>query len=301
MRLNWSSFRLVVAAIALVGSSRALAQETSSPPTGITVSAEGEASVKPNKLEIEVKTSVSAELTGDAVVKYRDALKRAKDTVEKLKIDNLHVVDQGVVVTSNGVGGGNTQVAIAPGAFMAVGANGNTSVKQEVGITKSWKLTVSGIDKLSEEEVIALVAKLLDVVKDAGLATGSSNTNGENGPDGQPLASPLVMFVADDVAGAHKHATEQAFQRAKEKAQAIAELTGGQLGPAASVEESTPLSTGNEEAAAMGMLQAIYSGGSLGGHDSSVKSAMLSELPLRIALRIRFALQPNTPSNGATK
>ncbi len=291
MKLNLPIAGLIAMAPFWVHS--ASAQETSSPPTGITVSAEGEAIVKPNKLEIEVKTSVSAELTGDAVVKYRDALHRAKDTVEKLKIDNLHVVDQGVVVTSTGVGGGNGQVAVAPGAFMAVAANSNTSIKQEVGISKSWKLAVTGIDKLSEEEVIALVAKLLDV--------GSSNTNGETGPDGQPLASPLVLFIADDVAAAHKKATEQAFQRAKEKAQGIAELTGSQLGPAAAVEETTTLSTSNDESAAIGMLTAIYSGGSVGGNDASLKSAMLSDLPLRITLRIRFALQPNTQSNGAAK
>jgi uncharacterized protein len=303
MKWNGLSLGLLAAALALLGNSRARAQEGSSPANGITVSAEGETKVKPNKLEIVVKTSVSAELTGDAVVKYWDALKRAKEAIDKLKLDNLQVLDQGVNIAGSGAGAmpnGVYQVA-TPAGIVTQGGSGGP--KQEVALSKSLQLAISGIDKLSEEEVIGLVAKLLDAVKDAGLATNSVNTNGETGPDGQPLASPLVVFVADDVSAARKHATEQAFQRAKEKAQQIAELSGGVLGPASAVEETAAISANNDDSAAMGMLAAIYSGGTLTGNDVSVKSSLLAELPVRVSLRVRFALQPNNPStsNGATK
>ncbi|HZZ28826.1 MAG TPA: SIMPL domain-containing protein [Pirellulales bacterium] len=300
--MKWSLWTFAVLGIFLLFNSTHLAwaQEVNSPANSITVSGSGETMVKPNKLEIEIKTSVSAELTGDAVVKYRDALHRAKETVEKLKIENLRVVDQGVAVTSAGVGAGSTPTAVPVGAFIAQGGSGN-NIKQEVGISKSWKLTVSGIDKLPEEEVIALVAKFLDVIKDAGLAAGSSNPTGETGPDGQPLASPLVTFVADDVTSAHRKAVEQAFQHAKEKAQQVAELTGGHLGAATTVDETTPLaSNNNDESAALGMLSAIYSGGTVGGDDASLKSTMLSELPLRVSLRVRFALIPSNSQTNTT-
>ena len=76
---------------------------------GITVTATGEATVKPNRLEIEIKSGASAELTGDAVVKYRDNLRRAKEAFEKLKIENLQVEDRGMNV-ANTAAGGNNQV-----------------------------------------------------------------------------------------------------------------------------------------------------------------------------------------------
>ncbi|HTQ40354.1 MAG TPA: SIMPL domain-containing protein [Pirellulales bacterium] len=299
--MKWMLPILAAIATAGCGGAFAAAQELGSPTNGITVSASGETKVKPNKLEIEVKTSVSAELTGDAVVKYRDALKRAKQAIENLKLDNLQVLDEGVNIASNAPApNGGYQMATPVGVITQ---GGSTGPKPEIALSKSLRLTISGIDKLSEEEVIALVAKLLDAVKDAGLATISLNTNGETGPDGQPLASPLVIFTAEDVSAAHQKATEQAFHHAQEKAQQIAQLSGGMLGPASAVEETAALSANNDDSAAMGMLAAIYSGGTLTGNDVSVKSSMLAELPVRVSLRVRFSLQPNTTSisTGATK
>jgi uncharacterized protein len=292
---------ILAALAAWSGSQFVAAQDFSSPASGITVSATGEANVKPNKMEIEIKTSVSAELTGDAVVKYRDAISRAKDIVGKLKIDNLRVIDEGVVVSSSGVGASNGggQMVVNGGFAVAQNGNAGNTIKQEVGISKSWKLAISGIDKLSEEEVIALTAKLLDAVKDAGLAVFSPNNNGENEPDGQPLPSAVVLFVADNIAIARKQATAQAFQHAQEKAQHIAELTGGQLGSANAVEESSDTDTNDTVNAAPGNLP-ISSDNSA---EPRASAFALAELPVRVNLRVRFALQPNTTptSNGTAK
>ena len=50
--------------------------------------------------------------------------------------------------------------------------------------------------------------------------------------------------------------------------------------------------TNNEEAAALGMLSAIYSGGAVGADETVLKSVMLVEMPVRVNLRVRFALTP---------
>ncbi|HEY2881839.1 MAG TPA: SIMPL domain-containing protein, partial [Pirellulales bacterium] len=132
--------------------------------------------------------------------------------------------------------------------------------------------------------------KLLDGIRDAGLTTGPDPNNPNAQAEGQ-LANAVVMFVADNLEQARKQATAAAFQNAKEKAQRIAELAEGKLGAAAAVEESPSLNAMNDEAAALGMLTAIYAGGSVGAENPSLKSAILVELPVRVNLRVRFNLQ----------
>jgi len=103
-----------------------LAQET-----GITVMGTGEATVKPNRLEIDLKASSTAELTSDAVVKYRDSLRRAKDAFDKLKLEKLEIGDRGLNVTSSN-----------PGQNPNQWVNGNpvqNNAKAEVGISKSLR------------------------------------------------------------------------------------------------------------------------------------------------------------------
>src|SRR4051794_6483667 len=101
--------------------------------TGITVTGSGEAKAKPNRLEIDMKASSSAELTSDAVIKYRDSLRRAKDAFEKLKIEHLEIGDQGLNVT-NSMPGGNQQ--------QWMNGNGNPQPgKAEVGISKALRLS----------------------------------------------------------------------------------------------------------------------------------------------------------------
>jgi uncharacterized protein len=276
-----------VQAVMLLSVGTAAAQ-VGSPAEGITVAATGEAMVKPNKLELEVNTSVSAELTADAVVKYRDALKRTKETIDKLKIENLELSEHGVSVASTM--GGTTNVSyVMQGRVITAAQSGESSLKPEVSISKSLRLSVKGIDKLSEEQVIALVAKLLDGVKDAGLGARPETNNLS---EGQPNAGAVIMFIADDLAAARKKATEQAFSRAKEKAQRIAELAGGHLGAATAVDE-VPAGSG-EDAANETVPTPMYVPGSNSTNGDGIRlaSPTLADIPVRVGLQVRFKLQP---------
>ena len=66
--------------------------------SGITVSGSGKASAKPTSVEIPCIVSGDAELTADAIVKYRDARKRAVDAIQGLKIAGLTVESKGYSV-----------------------------------------------------------------------------------------------------------------------------------------------------------------------------------------------------------
>ena len=250
---------------------------------GITVSSIGEAKIKPNRLEIEIKAGAAAELTGDAVVKYRDALKRTKESFDKLKIDKLELVDRGTNVASSAAGE-NQNGPMRPGMQQ-------TGVKPEVNITKSLRLSVSGIDKLSEEELVGLVAKLLDAAKDAGVSVGSDgNSSLIARMNGMSMPSEMVTFVADDPSAARKQASEDAFKQAKEKAQRLAAMAGTQLGGVLSMEESTATS-GREESLQERFIETIYGGGQKAPEDPRLTSPTLVEMPVRVNLRVRFALE----------
>jgi uncharacterized protein YggE len=237
---------------------------------GITVTASGDAKVKPNRLEIEIRASGSAELSADAVVKYRDALKHAKEAFAKLKIDNLTIEEQGVIVSANANAAEESDmpVPVQPGA----------RAKQEVGVWKTLRLKMTGLEKLSEEEVVAVAGRLLDVAKDAGLMTGSSpNNQAMVRVNGMIVPNPMVAFVADNSQAAEEKATEAAFQQAKSKAQRLANLAGAQLGRVLSIDENTTV---------------MASEGSYEAQPDRMVSYAFSEVPIRVNLRVRFAIQP---------
>ena len=56
---------------------------------GIAVYGTGELTARPNMVEIDLHVSGKAELTGDALVKYRDAKKRLLEALDKLKLPGL--------------------------------------------------------------------------------------------------------------------------------------------------------------------------------------------------------------------
>lgn len=277
----FAPLRLCVRTIALSIALTSIALAAEEP--GITVSAIGEAKVKPNRLEIEIKASAAAELTGDAVVKYRDALKRTKESFDKLKIDKLELVDRGTNVASS-TPGENQNGPMRPGMQPS-------AVKPEVNITKSLRLSVTGIDKVSEEELVGLVAKLLDAAKDAGVSVGSdANSSLVARMNGMSMPSEMVTFVADDPSAARKQASEDAFRQAKEKAQRLAAMAGSGLGGVLSMEENAG-PAGNEESLQAKMIELIYGNGQKGSEDSRLVSSTLVEMPVRVNLKVRFALE----------
>jgi uncharacterized protein len=280
------SHGLLIVVVCLMG----IATIARADESGITVAAVGEATVKPNRLEIELKSGASAELTGDAVVKYRDGLRRAKEAFDKLKIENLQVEDRGMNVANTAAGGNNGVINLGGGAPAAA--------KPEVNISKSLRLVVTGVDKLSEEQLINLVAKLLDTAKDAGVTTGGDSNNSllmrMNGMAGP---TTMVKFIADDAAAARKKATQNAFKQAQEKAQQMAEMAGSKLGPVISMEEAAG---GAEKGMSLQerMVEMIYGGSSnTAPDDPRLTSNLLVDMPVRVNLRVRFALQ----SGGAAK
>src|SRR5258708_2191157 len=64
---------------------------TSDSSSGITVFGTAEVRARPNMVEIDLRAASKAELTEDAIIKYRDVKKRTLESFAGLKMDNLKV------------------------------------------------------------------------------------------------------------------------------------------------------------------------------------------------------------------
>ena len=122
---------------------------------------------KPDLVEISMRATANAELTADAIVKYRDSKRRILEGFDKLKLEKLKIEEIGVSLT-------NHTAAEAMQMAMRGMVDTNAAAKSKVEIASSLQLRVSGIKDQSIEQVMETVGKLLDAAKDSGAEIGPS-------------------------------------------------------------------------------------------------------------------------------
>jgi uncharacterized protein YggE len=255
---------------------------------GIVVTGTGEVLVKPNQLEINLTAAGAAELSGDAVVKYRDALTNTIAAFEKLKLKNLEIVQEGLGIQTEGG-------ASAPGFVNVInGGEEAAPLKTRVGIARSLRLVLSDIDKLNEEDITSAVSRLLDTAKDTGAAVGESQAASVLARMyGQQTSNSMVTFVVAKADSVRQKAYQEAFRQAEDRAKELAGLARVKLGRVLAIEE-TP-AVGEEEdpsATPWAFVSAMYGlGGGAGKRETRVVSDRLADIPVRVALRVRFAIQ----------
>ncbi len=250
---------------------------------GILVSGSGEALVKPNLLELYLTVSGEAELGADAVVKYQQAVTRTLEAFEGLKLQNLKLEPRGLAVSTTGV---------SPATAARMGMEPGQAPNPQVVLSRSMRLQVGGIDGYSDEELIKLVSKLIDTSRDMGIVVGATeNAAAMEEFSGQQNSQPVVQFVADNVQKPREQACRQAFERAKERAQRLAALSGVKLGEVKSIEELHDSAAADD--AQEVYLAAVYPGvGQVRRGDKAVASTRFQEIPVAVTLKVRFAIAP---------
>lgn len=281
------SIGFVLAALLVSSAAPSRAEESE----GITVVGTGEVLVRPNVLEISLGASGSAELSGDAAAKYRDAAKSITGAFEQLKLKNLKIVPGGLGMQQ---AGGAAGIA---GMMVAGGVDEGPPLKSKIEIGRSLRLVLSGVDKLGEEELMSTISRLLDTAKDAGAVVGESQAATMLARIyGQQSSSSLVTFVVENAEAARSKANQDAFRQARERAKQLADLAQADVGRVLSVEEvpqSMAADEGNAPQAVMMMMGVMSSGGEK--RETRVVSDRMSEIPVRVTLKVRFALQERTP------
>jgi hypothetical protein len=165
--------------------------------------------------------------------------------------------------------------------------------KQKVQVSENLRLILKGADKLEPDKLIAVVLKLIDTAKDAGLQVGSPPGNFYQmqirAQSGQS-SDTLVVFKIPDRAALEAEAYTAAVANAREKAQRIATLSGVKLGRICYVQDqgATQDASGSQN-----IFAAIYGAAvvSAGTETKEIESSALTEIPVTVRLAVKFEIE----------
>jgi uncharacterized protein YggE len=264
------------------------APTVAAPEAGFTVKGKGLAKAAPNALEIELQVAASSELTADAIVKYRDARKRLEAAFSALKLENVRVIEQGLLVDQK-------SAVASPYYYDSPPARG----KSEVQLSRRLIVRCDRIGGMDEEAVMQLVARLLDVAQDAGGQVGPSTSQNSNVYyyDGYPRSNPpLVQFVLDDFQPLEQKAYEQALSDARIRASRLATISGVTLGPVVSARETvvpgeSPSSAVTDDLSYL-IARAIRPADESPAPARRLVSPRFQEISIPVELVVRFAVGP---------
>ena len=258
---------------------------------GIAVYGHGEAFTRPNLVEIDLNVSGKAELTGDALVKYRDAKKRVLDALDKLKLKNLSIDERSLTVSS-----GNTT---DPNRFNNMP---QTVGKNQIEVSSVLRARLKDIREVPPEELLKTVGKLLDVAQDAGVTIGPSaaeimrNMRFGNYTNN----SAAVRFVVADLIEVREKVYEQAVADARSRANRLAKLNQVKLGAALSVQEIAVSGDRLQQGQAINVN--LYGAAAPTNEEEKeeprVASTTLSGIPVQVRLLVRFAILSPDPATA---
>jgi uncharacterized protein YggE len=270
-------------AVCLLGSvalstSRALAGTSAT--DGITVAGMAQVKGKPTEVDIGAMVVGEAELTNDAMVKYRDARKRGLAAVEGLKIPDLTIESNGVSVNQ----------ALDPNQAqqMMQGRAGVAAAKPKVQASESMKVTLKGIDKMASDKLLDTIMKVIDTGRDAGLQIGPPTPQNYYQyqmamQSGQGQA--MLVFKIGDSTTQRDLAYKQAMEDAKSKAQKLAQLAGVKLGGIMSVHESSSPKPGS-----MNPWAAAAAAANSDDDPTDLTSQVLADITVKVTLTVQFEI-----------
>jgi uncharacterized protein YggE len=263
---------------------------------GITVSGTGEVAARPNLVEVDLQVSGKAELTGDALVKYRDAKKRVFEALEKLKIENMTAAEHGLSITVGN--SAEQQQRIMNGMVQNPG-------KPQVDVSSTVRVRLTGVREIPPEDLIKIVGRLVDVAQDAGINVGPNAAElmrayryGQ-----QPQNSMPVRFVLTDLAELREQAYAKAVADARSRATRLAKLHQVKLGSALSIQE---ILVAGDQPASQALQINLYqpwqqqnANAALAESDGPrIVSSSLAGVPVQVRLSVRFAITAPDPATA---
>jgi uncharacterized protein YggE len=266
---------------------------------GISVYGTGELAVRPNLVEIDMTVSGKAELTGDALVKYRDAKKRLVESLEKLGLADLSTLERGVSISSGNSLTQQQQQRFVNGVPQAVG-------KPQIEVSSKLQVRLTNVRETPQEELIKTVGRLIDVAQDAGASIGltPAEIQMRQRYGMYDYSGTTVQFVVADLAELREKAYEKAVADARDRAARLAKLNQVKLGPALSVQEVQV--AGDADAGPKPINPFLPYAATLGLGSTSpevsqgprISSPTLADIPVQVKLLVRFAIQPADPATA---
>jgi uncharacterized protein YggE len=255
---------------------------------GITVNSLGELRAKPDLVELKVHVNANAELTDDALVKHRDAKQAIIKAYEKLKLENLKIDEQNLSVRT-----GNAKEVMQ--AMMNGMVTNSSNSRMQIDVASILRIRLSGISKMSDEEALKIVGKLLDTAQDSGGRLGPTNEEIQmqryyGGIRGMNM--PMVRFIVTGADKVREEAYQKAVADARQRAERLATLHNVKLGSVLAISET--FVSGENPVANVNNNYYYQTAMAGDGVDSrgEVPSETLSEVPFQVRMFVRFAISP---------
>lgn len=247
---------------------------------GITVTGVGTNKVKPQIAELTGVVTAEAELAADAVVKYQDNKRRAIESIKALGLEGIEIVGEGVMISS--ATDPNQVQAMMMGQAPPAGA-------QQVTVAEKLKVTLSGIDKMDETQVVEALTSIVDAGKDAGVVLGGAPANMIQVQLRGNTSQPLAIFRLSDPDTEREQATEAAMDDARAQAHSLAALAGVELGKVVSISQIAAPANGSEDPE-VALISRIY-GADEQPQDTEPRSDVFSPIEVKTYLQVRFAIE----------
>ena len=247
----------------------------------IMVTGVGEMRARPDTVELATRVSGDAELSDDAMVKFRGAKKAAEDAITALKLPNLTIESQGFSL-AGGVDQREQQRRIH-------GGQPPTNVRLQVQYSGVLRIRLTEVDQMGQEDLMKTVGKLVDVAQDAGISIISGPAQSDN-PYSSSMtrfqAAPFLMFIRQDLDELREQAYSKAMDDARQRAARLAKLSGRELGQVITANEVEVSGDTNP----YGGYEYRYGAPTGATSKRQISTSTSDEIPIRVRLQVAFAL-----------
>ncbi len=284
----------LVLALGSAGAEAARGQATAA-NDGISVHGVGEQIAKPNLVEIDLFVAGKAELTGDALVKFRDAKKRLLEAIGKLNLPNLTTAERALTVTAGTPLDQQQRI---------INGMPQLPVKTQIEVTSTIRRQLKDVSEVPTAADKSVSQRTRYTAQDAGVTVGPSPAEVmRNARYGNYMTNTsAVRFVVTDIEAIREKAYEQAVADARSRAGRLAKLNHVQLGSAQGVQELQVAGDAHGSNTTVnayvyyGMGQQSTAPEEIG--DPRIVSSTASGIPVQVKLLVRFGIRPNEPATA---
>lgn len=271
-------FSLTLALSCLLNLPRLVADDDN----GITVVGTGTVEARPSVVEMTGMVIGQGQLAGDAVTKYHGNRRRAEDAFKNLKIPGLVIEEDGMSLYSS--------LSTSQMQAMMRGMPVNNTQSQQLSVSETLKLRLTGIDKMNSEELLEIIVRIVDAGKDAGVIIGNDTTPMVPGTyNASKARNTMAAFKIQNVDDLKTKAYAKALEDARTQAEILAKLAGGKLGKVIAIDTVNP-NQKNSDSSSRVLAQYLAAIGMNVGQTEEQASALLKPIPVSAVVRVTYAI-----------
>ncbi|MCA9017570.1 MAG: SIMPL domain-containing protein, partial [Planctomycetaceae bacterium] len=166
----------------------------------------------------------------------------------------------------------------------------NNTQTQNLSVSESLKLRLTGIEKLNTQELLETIVRIVDSGKDAGVIIGNDTTPTIPGVYNPSKArNTMATFKVTNVQKLKEAAYQKAIENARAQAEQLARLTGVKLGKVISINGQGETPRGSTVVYNYGITQGNSSDGEK-EHDEQ-PSAVFKPVPISAVVKVTFSIE----------